>query len=252
MRVRGLNCDIWKTCRRKPTSIYYKTTFSHSAFNWQIPWSRQQIRCVYKRTGETLRRHNRSSNFYTKRNWDQKTEVGLIAKIEHAYHEEINNIKPFKSRNHSAISEYFLLWGIRYNFYISRADNTVLNGISGSDFNKEKEEVLENKGYAFARIGGIVPSRFTTGIQILMQLDQQRSIVEKFQWGLLKAKEGEFIVADCYKNLTYMPISPSLAFCVGHDDIDINEASVANANGQSTDQSNEFYFGRNLSKCPIA
>ena len=203
-------------------------------------------------TGETERKHKRSSIFCAKRNWDQKAETGLMADIEKLFHEEINDIKPFESRNHSAISEYFLLWRIRHNFHISRVDDVVLNGISGSGLTKEEEEILESKGASFVRDGGVIPARFMTGIQVLMLLDQHRPGVKDLKWGLLKTKEGEFIVADCYKDLTYIPISPTLAFCAGYQDMDIDKTSVANANKQSIEKSSEFYFARDLSQCPVA
>ncbi len=202
--------------------------------------------------GETERKHKRSTIFCAKRNWDQKAEIGLMADIEKLFHEEINNIKPFNLRNHSAISEYFLLWRIRHNFHSSRMDDVALNGISGSGLSKAEEEVLESKGVMFVRDGGVVPARFMTGIQVLMQLDQQRGGVENLKWGLLKAKEGEFIVADCYQDLTFIPISPTSAFCAGYKDMNIDRSDVTNANKQSIDKASEFYFARNLSRCPIA
>ena len=72
------------------------------------------------------------------------------------------------------------------------------------------------------------------------------------KWGLLSAKDGEFIVADCYNDLTLIPISPILAFCAGYKDIDIDRDTVANINKQSIDKSSNFYFAQDLSKCPVA
>ena len=205
-----------------------------------------------KESGLTERKHKRSSVFCAKRNWDQKAEIGLMTDIEHSFHEEINNTKSFEERDHSAISEYFLLWRIRHNFHTSRMDDVVLNGISGSGLSREEEEILESKGASFVREGGVVPSRFMTGIQVLMQLVQQRPGVKNLKWGLLKACEGEFVVADCYKDLTFMPISPTLAFCAGYEDMNIDRSGVATANKQSIEKSSAFYFARDLSQCPIA
>lgn len=224
----------------------------HTAFSiGKFHDSDEKLDVYIKETNEKKRKHKRSSVFCAKRNWDQKAEVGLMADIEKSFHDEINNIKPFDLRNHSAISECFILWMIRHNFHISRMKYVVLNGISGSGLTKE-EEVLESKGALFVRDGGLVPARFMTGIQVLMQLDQQHSGVKDLKWGLLKANDGEFIVADCYKDLTFIPISPNLAFCAGYQDMEINRASVANANKQSIEKASEFYFARDLSKCPVA
>lgn len=206
----------------------------------------------FKGTGGVERKHKRSNIFCAKRNWDQKAEVGLMANIEKLFHEEINNIKSYELRNHNAISEYFLLWRIRHSFHLSRMDDVVLNGVAGSGLTKEEEENLESKGAFFIRDDGVVPARFMTGIQVLAQLDQQRSGMENLKWGLLEANEGEFIVADCYKDLTFLPISPTLAFCANYQDLKIDRVSVADVNKQSIAKSSEFYFARDLSKCPVA
>lgn len=201
---------------------------------------------------KTEKRHKRAKVFCTKRNWDQKAETGLMAEIEEDFHNETDNIKPYTSRNHQAISKYFLLWHIRHNFHISPIDDAVLNGISGSRLTKVQEEIMESKGAMYVRDEGVVPARFVTGIRILMQLDQQWPSIENFKWGLLTANEGEFIVADCYKDLTFMPISPTLAFCAGCKDLTIDKENVANANKQSIEKASEFYFARKLTECPVA
>jgi len=203
-------------------------------------------------TGKTERKHKRSNTFCAKRNWDQKVEVGIMAEIENAFHAEINNAKPFESRNHSAISEYFLLWRIRHHFHMSRMEDQALIGVTGSGLTKEQEEVLESKGAMFIRDDGVIPARFMTGVQVIMQLDRQRAGVADLEWGLLTSDEGEFLVADCYNDLTFMPISPKLAFCAGYNDMNIDRQGVVHANIQSIEKSTEFYFAKELSLCPIA
>lgn len=205
-----------------------------------------------KGSGKKERLHSRSSLFCAKRSWDEKSEKGIMEKIEKLYHQEIDDIKPFELRNHSAISEYFMLWKIRYDFHISQMEDIVLNGISGSGLTKEQEEILESKGYSFVRDGGVVPARFITGIQVIRQLDMNRPRIKDIKWGVLEANEGEFIVADSYNDLTFMPISPTLAFCAGYQDMKIDKLSVANANKQSIEKSRNFYFAKDLSRCPIS
>jgi len=212
----------------------------------------KKVDVFFINSGKTERKHKREKTFYTKRNWDQKAETGLMADIEKDYHEEINNIKPYNSRNHHAISKYYLLWRIRHDFHMSRIDDVTLNGISGSGLTKEQEEILENKGAMYVREGGVVPSRFITGIQVLIQIDQQWPKVESLKWGLLTASSGEFIVSDCYKEITFLPISPTLAFSAGQEDMKISKQSVINTNIQSVKQASEYYFARDLTKCPRA
>lgn len=204
------------------------------------------------KTGKIEKVGKRSKIFCAQRSWDEKAERGLMADMESAFHKEINNIKPFDKRNHHAISQYFLLWRIRHYFCYTPLEDMTLNGVSGSSLTKEQEEILESKWAIFVHDDGKVPARFMTGLQILKQLDQQWSGVASLKWGLLEAREAEFIVADCYQDLTFMPISPKLAFCAGYDDLVIDKSSVANINKQSIEKSSNFYFARNLSQCPVA
>lgn len=241
-----------KPIKGNPHQFVLKQHFHTAHSIGKFHGSDEKLDVYIKETGEIERKDKRSSVFCAKRNWDQKAEVCLMADIEKSFHDEVNNIKPFHSRNHSAISEYFILWRIRHNFHISRMDDVVLNGISGSGLTKEAEEVSESKGTLFVRDHGLVPARFMTGIQVLAQLDQQRSGVKGLKWGLLKARDGEFIVADCYYAMTFIPISPNLAFCAGYQDMEIDRASVANANKQSVEMASEFYFAKDLSQCPLA
>ncbi|GGI66937.1 hypothetical protein GCM10007978_00180 [Shewanella hanedai] len=212
----------------------------------------EKVEVKFVETGDIEKKGKRSKIFCAKRNWDEKAERGLMGDIEDDFHEEINNMKSFENRNHSAISEYFLLWRIRHQFYKSPMQDITLNGISGSGVTTEEEEILESKGAMFVRDGGKVPSRFMTGMQVLMQLDQQRSGVKDLKWGLLEAKEGEFIVADCYQDLTLMPISPKLAFCADYKDSTISKADVSEINKQSISKATDYYFAKNMALCPVA
>ena len=203
-------------------------------------------------SGKVEQKHKRSKIFCAKRNWDQKTETIIMHPIENKFHEEINNIKSYELRNHHAISEYFLLWRTRHHFHISRMDDIQLNGISdNSKLTKKQKETLENKGVIYSENNGVIPSRFMTGIQISRQIDMQWSGIKKFKWGLLEAKEGEFIVSDCYNKFMFIPISPTLAFCANYPDMIINKESISNVNIQSIEQSTNFYFARDLKKCPL-
>lgn len=204
------------------------------------------------KTNKTERKHKRANIFCTKRNWDQKAETGVMARIERAFHTEINNIKPFSERNHSAISEYFLLWRIRHHFHISRMKDIPCRDITGSNLTKEEEEAIESNGAMFIRENGVVAARFMTGIQILIQLNRQRPGVNNLRWGLLTSTDGEFIVADCYNDLTFMPISPIHAFCAGYPDMEIDRKTVGELNKISKETSTNYYFAKNLTLCPIS
>ncbi|KAB7690898.1 hypothetical protein GBN24_07895 [Plesiomonas shigelloides] len=193
----------------------------------------------------------RAKLFCAQRCWDESSEKGLMAKIEHDFHNQINNIKPYDIRDHQAISQYFLLWRIRHYLYTSSEQELTLNGISGSNLTKCEEETIEKKWGMFSRENGVIPSRFISGLQIKIQLARQWHQVQHLKWGLLKATDGEFLVADSYRELTLMPISPKLAFYVGGKDSSINIQTLAKINQRSIESAINFYFAKKLDECPI-
>jgi len=201
---------------------------------------------------EVVRRHKRAKIFCTKRTWDQRAETGYMVPIEKSFHEEIDNIKSFSNRNHQAISKYCLLWRLRHDHHLSSPDDAVLNGISGSDLTKEQEEILESKNVSFVRDGGVVPSRFSSGLQIQIGLDRDWHACSHFKWGLIEALDGEFLVADGCGDLAFIPISPKLAFWAGEFDQTINRQQLAQANKETIARAKEYYFARKISECPVA
>jgi hypothetical protein len=230
----------------------------HTAYSIKKFCSENKVEVYFLESKKIEKRKSDAEIFCAKRNWDQKTEAGLMCDIEREFHKEIDNIKTktFDSRNHQAISRYFLLWNIRGYLRRSPISNTPLDNISCENLTKEQEENLETKGCAFTRFTTdgktIMPSRFITGSILLRELDKHWPEVENFKWGLLTSLDGEFIVSDFYKGLTFMPIGPKIALAVGYSDTIISRDSVANANKESKIISSEYYFAKNLNDCPIA
>jgi hypothetical protein len=206
-------------------------------------------------SGEIVDRHNRAKIFCTKRTWDQRAEVGYMASIENAFHQQIDEIPRFSERDHEALSRYFLLWRFRFAYHMSPLPDVLINGNEGSSLTKSQEEVLERKGYMYVRDGGVVPSRFNASMQIQIELDRVWDAYKDLKWGLLEAMAGEFLVADSYKDQTclpFMPIAPKLAFAASVQDKRLTRIQVSQLNQHSVSNATEFLFGQRLSECPVA
>ncbi len=201
---------------------------------------------------EVVERHKRAKIFCTKRTWDERAEKGYMATVEKEFHNQIDVVKNYSSRCHESISRYFLLWRLRFAYHTSQNQDIVLNGITGSGLTKEQEEILESKGCMFTRENGVVPSRFSTSLQIQIKLDRAWEAYSGLKWGLLEARDGEFLVADGYHDLTFMPIAPNLAFAAGVGDQKISKEKLSELNNCSLSKATEYVFGRNISACPIA
>jgi len=202
-------------------------------------------------SNEIVKRHKRAKIFCTKRTWDQRAENGYMVPIEKRFHEEIDNIKSFQKRNHEAISKYCLLWRLRHKYHLNDQQDVFLNGISGSGLTKNEEEILESKHVSFVREGGVVASRFSTGFQMQISLDQDWYDCSHFTWGLIQATEGEFLVADGYGDFAFIPISPKFAFYAGEVDQKIYRNILIELNKETARRAQEFYFARKISECPI-
>jgi len=248
----NLNMAYEPTMKKNPRQLTIEQHFhtAHAIAKFYCSDDRVEIKLLSD--GETVKRHKRAKIFCTKRKWDQRAERGYMVDIESAFHDEIDNIKPFDERNHEAISKYCLLWLHRHQYHLEDIDDAQLNGIKGSDLNKVQEEILESKGGVFVREGGVVPSRFNSGLQIQMMLDRDWHTCSHFKWGLIEAVDGEFLCSDGYKDLPFIPISPKLAFWAGESDQEISRQQLTEINKISVEKASEFYFSRNLSECPVA
>ncbi|UYG06836.1 hypothetical protein [Halomonas sp. M4R1S46] len=240
------------TERKNPRQLTIEQHF-HTAHAISLFYdSDKKVEVKLLQSGELVRRHKRAKIFCTKRMWDQRAEKGYLVPIEDAFHEEIDNIKSYTERNHEAISRYCLLWRFRHEYHLSNPPDGLLNGISGSMLTKQQEENLESKWGSFVRDGGVVPSRFTSGVQIQMRLDSSWHTCSHFKWGLIEAKDGEFIVADGYSDFAFIPISPKFAFWAGERDQKISRQQLAEVNRESIARAKEFYFARKIGACPVA
>ena len=202
-------------------------------------------------SSEVVLRDKRAKIFCAKRNWDERAERGYMTTIEHAFHDEIDSIQTFAKRNHKAISEYFLLWKFRHEYHLNRIDDEKLNGITSSELTKEQQERLEKNTIGYIKEDGYVPARQMTGLHIQMSIMQLMHEFENVQWGLLQATKGHFLSADSYQNLRLIPISPKFAFVADWQDQFVSYKEVAQINKQSVESAVEFYFGKDLTKCPI-
>lgn len=240
------------TSKKNPRQLTIEQHF-HTAHAISLFYdSDEKVEVMDLSSGEIVKRHKRAKIFCTKRTWDQRAETGYMVPIENDFHKEIDDIKGFSERNHHAISRYCLLWRLRHDQHLRRPADVVLNGFPGSGLTKEQEENLESRSASFIRDGGVVASRFTSGLQIQVSLDRYWDTCSHFKWGLIEALDGEFIVADGYGDFAFIPISPRLAFWAGKSDQQISRQQLAEINKESVSRAKEYYFARKISECPIA
>lgn len=189
--------------------------------------------------------------FCGKRVWSEKSEKGFIKTIEDNFHSELNLIlKNGIISNNMAISEYFLLWRIKYSLKEANTDDVKLNIISAENHSKEDEEYYEKNHLYFIQSDGSMPSRFLNDINVIQLFDMNHQYIDNLQWGIISSTTGEFIVADCYLNYMFFPISPKISLGVNYHNSKINHQELRRLNNLSINESQIYYFARNLHYCP--
>ncbi len=156
------------------------------------------------------------------------------------------------SEQKPAIDRMFALWGLRSRFRNLEHQEIELKGIAGNTLTKEQEENLEANGYAFARAGGKIPARQINGIQLQMRIAQQTNVLAAnvARWGIVVSSSGEFIVPDVPLRML-LPLSPTMALVGSAPDGMITEQNLAEINRSTKAESREYFFARDLSKCPL-
>ena len=77
-----------------------------------------------------------------------------------------------------------------------------------------------------------------------------RNQMQDAYWGILKSNKGEFVVPDNSSSSRMLPVAPQICLFSQSDNDKINEDELAEINAQSICDSMEYYFARDLSKCP--
>jgi hypothetical protein len=104
---------------------------------------------------------------------------------------------PAINRNHDAITRYFHLWRLRGEARDNEGQNVIFNGMSGSSFTIDEQEILESNHMLFITVEDGMPSLSKRyGIQVM--LDKICHLMGPITWGLT-ANRGEFLVADYYQ-----------------------------------------------------
>jgi len=193
--------------------------------------------------------------FLAQRAWDQRTET-YMKHIEDKFQRvvrpiiecHVNTITP---EQRGPTNSMFALWFMRARYRQLGAQEIELFGVTGDHLTKAQEETLEKNGYLFARRGGKMPARQLNGVQLQMRINRYAldlSAVTK--WGAIHAQSGEFIVPDVPSHMI-IPLTPKLALVGSATDGIITEQNVAEINSAVKAGSREYYFARDLAKCPF-
>jgi hypothetical protein len=153
----------------------------------------------------------------------------------------------------SIINDFFALWNIRsYRKHLPIPDH-LIHGIAGvsRELSKDEQEHLEKNHIGFIRPDQTMPGRLLCGINIQSNLEIARKHLHNAEWGIIRAKEGEFLVPDNYSNVRMVPLTPTACLFSRSKNTYISLQDVSKINQLSYRSGREFYFSRKLSNCPL-
>jgi len=195
--------------------------------------------------------------FCAKRAWDQSAEHIFMKGIEDKYKalaEEVvsNTTIKLNSNQQAIVTDMFGLWNIRAHWKLQPIQDQRIEGAIGVaiKYTKDDQEKLEKHGVTAIRPDLTIPGRNLTSISLQMNLFEVRNQMNDAHWGILKSVNGEFIVPDQSSNSRVLPLTPNLCFFSHSENDVIDEIELAKINACSIAGSKEYYFARNLSKCP--
>lgn len=215
------------------------------------------VQVRHKGETEDKRLNPENSYFCARRLWDQRTEAVVMKAIEDRYQNVAagiisGSITTFNAKINEYVTQMYLLWTLRHERYTNPLPDANLPGANdqgGMLINTQ--EILESNGYMFAEPNNIIPSRFTTGFLLTMQLSMELRRMAEARWGIFRSIGAEFLVPDNFSACCILPVTPNIALVAGHADQTVGFNQVAEINGQAVLNSLKYYFSRDLSYCPI-
>ncbi|MEB3190640.1 MAG: DUF4238 domain-containing protein [Snowella sp.] len=247
-----------KTQKRNPHSLTVNQhTFSNASIK-RFANSNGKVCVFHKPTGRLIpEMAPTNSLFCAKRQWDQASE-DTTKKIEDAFQSladqivstKISSIGPVEKK---IVNDFYSLWNIRVHIKNNPIPEQKLDGIIRLPVNltKDEQEFLEKEHITPIRQDCTISGRHFAGSLIQKFLYEDRERLKDNEWGIIKAKIGEFLVPDQSFCKIFLPLSPTLCLLSQSANTIIDEEKVAQINRYVFDQSIEYFFAHDFENCPI-
>jgi len=199
--------------------------------------------------------------FCAKRVWNQRAETGWMKDIEDQFQELADailtgRILDIDVKEAEKISSFFVLWYLRATYRVNPPADAKLNCIKGDpSLTKDQQEFLEKNHVGYIRVDATMPGRDIADGQMQVRYFAMMKQIKTVQWGILKVLEGELIVPDVFlkdsKTVYIIPLTPTCCLISPKNNAEIKLEAVRNINKLAVEYSQEYYFARDLSKCPL-
>lgn len=193
--------------------------------------------------------------FVVTRGWDQRSESAIMSPIERSFGIIAKRILgggaiTLDIAAHSVISDMYSLWRIR----LHRAKNPLPPLPLGMRMERSVSEDAMDQGEHYGIItptfDGKIPGRMIAGPLLQLALDRQAKIMSGKRWGIVRSKEGEFVLPDCFGDFMVMPLSPNCCLIADNDDVTVGIEVVSKLNAVAKANSTTYLVARDFSVCP--
>lgn len=217
---------------------------------------KSQVQTFIFRDAKVRRLSPTNERFCAQRVWDQATETLGARTTETAFDDLADrivqgDIRTLDARACEVATQFRALWCARFEARRNPPPPTTIIGvIPGAPLSKDDEENLEANGYSFA-FGATMPSRVVAGLKVRFHTMQMAHRWAGATWGILRSDEAEFLVPDNVVDVALVPVSPTICLSLGGEDRRVNLLEVAQINRLFAEFSHQYYFARDLERCPI-
>jgi hypothetical protein len=202
------------------------------------------VSVLHKAAPAPFRKAPEDKTFAADRVWDHGLER-VFLKYEDAFQEECDRIlKTGMVQDHESVTNYFVLWTVRAETAKAPPDGLSLVGVSGSGVTRDQEEILESKGAAYARDGGVVPARFVASLSMRRDLMLYQQHLDGQRWGvLLSTGDIGLVCPDNPANTLCIPINRFTLLAAGFDDGGLKDEDVTKLNRDFWAEAHAYVFG---------
>lgn len=207
------------------------------------------------RTGVVKKLGPKAKLFVVRRGWDQRTESKTMNNIERQFGIVTKDvlcgaISQLHNDAHTVVSEMYSLWRIRCH----RANNPLPNLRIGlkpeRTVSHEAMDQGEHYGIITMAPGGLVPGRMVAGPLMQLALDRQAIAMAGKRWGVVRAKEGEFVLPDTFGDYMVLPLSPTCYLIADENDGTVGMQGVSHLNAVAKANATIYLAARDLTACP--
>ena len=161
-------------------------------------------------------------------------------------------MRRLKFHEQSVVTDMYALWNIRWHHSSQPVVDQALKNVVGlaHEYTKDEREQLEKHGIITVKPDLSIPGRHLTGANVQQNLFAVRQEMRHVRWGIVKSRQGEFVVGDNCSAGLLLPVAPDRCLVAGLGYQIIQATDLIRLNRLAVVISRRHYFARSFEACP--